>query len=106
MLPRHTDTLDPPCQHSSRSTPAKDNVHSHVASISLVEPPAQSLLHTVEKVYSPLLLRGEDGEILNPSLQSLLSQVRGGGRGVREEQMPASPHVTCTAPPIAGEWAR
>ena len=56
-----------------------DNLHSNVLVSSLLESPLDTLYHTLQKVYSPVLLRDERwSRSVDPKIQSLLGDLEAG----------------------------
>lgn len=56
-----------------------DNLHSNILVSSLLDSPLDTLYHTLQKVYAPVLLRDERwSKTVDPKIQSLLSDLEAG----------------------------
>ena len=63
----------------SPSVITPDNLHSNVLVSSLLDSPLDTLYHTLQKVYSPVLLRDERwSKTVDPKIQSLLGDLEAG----------------------------
>ncbi|XP_033632471.1 cytoplasmic dynein 2 heavy chain 1-like isoform X2 [Asterias rubens] len=58
---------------------SKENIHSDVYSLSMLDSPCSALYQAIEKVYAPLLIKDEKwSRTMDPKLQSLLSEFQAG----------------------------
>ena len=70
-----------------------DNIHQNVFVSSMLSSPVNTLYHSVQKVFAPLLLKDEKwSRNFDPKLQSLLSELEAGlGSVVRKQDSSLSP---------------
>lgn len=71
-----------------------DNIHQNVFVSSMLSSPVNTLYHSVQKVFAPLLLKDEKwSRNFDPKLQSLLSELEAGLGSVVRKQDSSSPRA-------------